>query len=743
MNMQFSPGTIDSLDTNPVIKGIYDEFTSEIEDINGVFGYKLPSLAIKQNDVPCFVLNTRNHGIILIDIVTSKVDSIDDEGEYWSIKDESDTLDEIFSRDILLDEYKRELELRLKKDKNLYNRKNDELKVKITKILFFYSNSQEEIERIFVGEYSLGSKFIAKDHQTADLIALINNITNPLINDDLFNISLSLFEGTNSYNDNRTKVKTLETMKDLLSFSSQNTFLLDKTQRQVSLHLPPGPQRIRGLAGTGKTIILGMKAALAHLNNPSLKILFVFNTKSMINTIKTYIEKYYVNEAKKSPNYENIHIFHAWGGQEQPGLYSTICKQYGLQAKTFSDVRGKSDGLGYIYSSLLAHKDLFEETYDLVLIDEAQDLPTSVFEVIYYLTKKPKRIVWAYDEFQTLTDIRIKEPEELFGKNNEGIPNISSEELVGKYSKYIEKDFILANSYRNPRKTLMLAHSFALGIYRDEGLIDLIDDRKSWEAIGYKILETKNPVLMSEGNKIVVTRPEEFSKNILEKLLEENQIKKDLISFNKFSTFEEEALHVAARIKRIIDLENIEPSNIFVITLDTRNSQEHLTYIRTLLSYEGIKCIMPGFQAENGINFRVENRITLTTAFKAKGNEASIVFVINSQEAILDKKFRKRNALFVSITRSLGWCSITGHGQMMQKLESEYSKTLENYPNFIINVNNIDSINSRKQILLTDDKVLEKAEESLDELLNKHSDLLLEKLSQDEDFIKKLTRRLS
>lgn len=45
----------------------------------------------------------------------------------------------------------------------------------------------------------------------------------------------------------------------------------DASQRSVALTSIRGPQRIRGLAGTGKTVILAMKAALAHIENPNAK----------------------------------------------------------------------------------------------------------------------------------------------------------------------------------------------------------------------------------------------------------------------------------------------------------------------------------------------------------------------------------------------------------------------------------------------------------------------------------------
>lgn len=73
------------------------------------------------------------------------------------------------------------------------------------------------------------------------------------------------------------------------------------------------------------------------------------------------------------------------------------------------------------------------------MIDEAQDFPPVFFETIYYLTKSPKRIIWAYDEFQSLKDIRILEPEQMFGKKDENTYNIPNTAIEGTYIGDIKK----------------------------------------------------------------------------------------------------------------------------------------------------------------------------------------------------------------------------------------------------------------------------------------------------------------
>lgn len=43
---------------------------------------------------------------------------------------------------------------------------------------------------------------------------------------------------------------------------------LDEWQRKAAFEVPDGPQRIRGLAGSGKTVVLALKAAYLHSQHP-------------------------------------------------------------------------------------------------------------------------------------------------------------------------------------------------------------------------------------------------------------------------------------------------------------------------------------------------------------------------------------------------------------------------------------------------------------------------------------------
>jgi superfamily I DNA and RNA helicase len=56
---------------------------------------------------------------------------------------------------------------------------------------------------------------------------------------------------------------------------------LDQHQSQAVIETVEGVQRIRGLAGSGKTIVLALKVAYLHSQNPSWRIAVTFNTRSL------------------------------------------------------------------------------------------------------------------------------------------------------------------------------------------------------------------------------------------------------------------------------------------------------------------------------------------------------------------------------------------------------------------------------------------------------------------------------
>lgn len=722
--MNSLPGSL-SIENDPSDREIWNLVNLNVMNSRGECGYKLPMLGMVDHTcIPTIVLVSADHGIILIEVVKPKIRKII-EDEYWA----TESGDEIFSRDLVVEFYQDEVSKRIKRSSLLFDRKLNSSLVPIRKLLIFKQNTRAELESIELSESLLCESLSSDEYLTRLSVYFQENLMVNALDDSQLDKCVSALDGTSSFERGTVnkKIKKLETVNDFIQKSLDVTFRQDDTQRQVSLQLPNGPQRIRGLAGTGKTIVLSLKAAISHLTFSEYKILFLFNTQSLYNQINELIEKYYIPEAKKPIDKSKLLIRHGWGGKDQPGLYSDLCDKYGVRRLTFNDVRGWRDGLATVYEDFLKNAgDRLEPEFDIVLIDEAQDFPPEVFEVVYKITKEPKRIVWAYDDFQTLKDVHIRPPEELFGKDKKGNPNMSSDLLRGTYEG-IQKDFILANCYRNPRRVLTIAHAIALGVYSKSGLVDSIDSKQDWNALGYDLLQPDSAVIKA-GDIVEVSRDKKFSRNRLEQFLEdEGKGSSKLIQYQSFPDMNSQLAKVADEIERLITKQEVDPREIIVITLDTSSAETYLKNLRILLNQKNINSIIPGY-VEKSSAFKQEGCVTLTTPFRAKGNEGNVVFVINAQQTITQPGFRGRNSFFVAVTRSRGWCHIYGQGEAMNELINEIRKIEDVYPNFSYVRPQDEFIQRRRVVLSKTDKEIYETQQTLEKLLDENPELLIEAL---------------
>ena len=732
--MEFLPGSLE-IENNPIEREIWYLLYDLLKEKEGYCAYKLPALGTYETfEIPTFIVITPENGIIIIDVVSEEITNINDDSSVWFSSNDEEGFD---SREYISDFYIDELKLRLKKTKKFYDRKKDQYLIDINSYLIFRENSAQDIQTLFSD--GVQSNFVSRD----DYRNIVNNIFIENIwssgNVELISELLSYLEGTDVFvkKVKSKKVNKLETVNDFLERSLHKTFKQDSAQRAISMQIPPGPQRIRGLAGTGKTVVLCLKAALTVRRVPDMRILFLFNTQSLYNMIEHLISDYYAKEAKAAIDPESIDVLHAWGGRTtREGLYLQLCDFYKLQPLTFSEVKGSSDPLQRIYKYLLENiGDKFVPIYDMVLIDEAQDFPNEVFEVVYKITKNPKRIVWAYDDFQSLGELRIREPEVMFGFNDKDEPNMSNSELRGEYIGGISKDYILPNCYRNPRIVLMVAHGIALGIYSKDGIVDSVDNIHDWNALGYEVISPKGKDIISAGDEVEVQRPDKYSRNLLENFLtEQKKSSNKLIQINNFEDDKEQCEYVADKIQKLIFEEEVAPEEIFVITLETRKSKEALSDLRIALNQRGVNSITPGF-VESASLFNYKGCVTLATPYRAKGNEANVVFVINCQYVTQKYSFKKRNAFFVSVTRSRGWCHISGCGKGMEELKDEVNSIVNDLPNFKYIRPEDDLIQRRRLLLSTPDEELEEKKKLIKKLFKENPELFDSELKEQIDFI--------
>lgn len=439
---------------------------------------------------------------------------------------------------------------------------------------------------------------------------------------------------------------------------------LDARQSSAVIETIDGVQRIRGLAGSGKTIILALKVAYLHASVPDWNIAVTFNTRSLKGLFERLINTFYIDQAGEEPDWDKIHILHAWGsaGPGNRGIYYESClKSKGEyldfgSAKSLFGYEQAFDGacnniLEYIVGSNI---DVSGE-YDVILVDEAQDFSGAFLKLCYELLTDEKRLVYAYDELQSLDEKTLPSPEQLFGvelKNEPGKP---------------KKDIILEKCYRNPRQILTSAHALGFGIYAEGGdLVQMFDDSGLWLDIGYSVSEGE----LADGKHVVLERTESTSPTFLESHSKED----DIVNFFVWDDVESQAKWIVEEIEKNIKEDGLRPEDIVVVNPNALRTRDATGPLRRRLFDKGIDSCLVGVSSSKD-KFYNEGKVAFSGVHRVKGNEAGMVYIINADYCYRGVELaKKRNILFTSMTRSKAWLRVSGVGQNMQGLADEFSR---------------------------------------------------------------------
>lgn len=448
---------------------------------------------------------------------------------------------------------------------------------------------------------------------------------------------------------------------------------LDEWQKKAALEVPDGPQRIRGLAGTGKTIVLALKAAYLHTQNPKWNILITFYTRSLKQQYQELIEKFVMDFSGEKPDWDHIRILHSWGSQAEDGVYYSLAQKYNAPVHTFSSAvnkYGRSNPFKGMCEELLSYASptASYETYDAVLIDEAQDLPSHFFQMIYKSVKVPKRIIWAYDELQNLSDVEMPSIDEMFGVDEDNNPIINIENVDNEP----QRDIILPICYRNPPWTLAMAHALGFGIYNATRNVPLqtFDNPKMWKDIGYSIVEGR----LDLGRRVTIERKASANPEYFSRLLTHE----DSISAVSFASKEDQYQWVADAVANNIKNDELDPDDILIVLPESYTSKSEYTKLSRYLRARGIASILAGVNSSQD-TFRMPGCITCSGIYRAKGNESPMVYVVNAEYCMNGQEVvKQRNILFTAITRSRAWVRICGVGSSFEALETEFLKCRNN-----------------------------------------------------------------
>ena len=218
-------------------------------------------------------------------------------------------------------------------------------------------------------------------------------------------------------------------------------------------------QKLAGVAGSGKTLVLAMRAAsLASLKKKVL--ILCYNI-----TLKNYILKQ-IKKAPREFNKKYIHVMHFHG----------FIKRYASKFELpYPFVGTDEENLREFEQNVIDHrknnKDYF--SYDAILIDEGQDFKEDWYKFVCDFLSENQEVVYAVDEKQNIYNTNLK----WVGKGRWGILNqgyrLPKEKikLINKFSKlYLDS---LNDKTENPEieppdeKQLSILPAVGISFWRD------------------------------------------------------------------------------------------------------------------------------------------------------------------------------------------------------------------------------------------------------------------------------------
>ena len=453
---------------------------------------------------------------------------------------------------------------------------------------------------------------------------------------------------------------------------------LDHLQSKAILETVDGVQRIRGLAGSGKTIILALKSAYLHAQYPEWRIAVTFNTRSLKGFYRRLIRDFHFDQTEEEPDWQNLRIVNCWGAPgapERDGIYHEFCRRHDVDYLDFRAAKarfGAQEAFAGACKHALGNVVEPRPMYDVLLVDEAQDLSPNFLRLCYAFLKEPHRLVYAYDELQNLTGESLPSPEDIFGRTADGAAQVRFDD---EGSDHPRRDVVLHTCYRNSRPVLVTAHALGFGIYRpppkgrDSGLVQMFDHPALWEAVGYRVRDGE----LHENAEVTLYRTNETSP----KFLEDHSTVDDLVRFKSFGSEIKQAEWLAAEIQKNLRKGDLHHSDIMVINPDPLSTRKKVGVMRARLLDKGIQSHLAGVDTDPDVFYEPDSAsVTFTGIHRAKGNEAAMVYIVNADDcqSAAFQLASIRNRLFTAITRSKAWVRVLGVGGRMNDLMREYEE---------------------------------------------------------------------
>lgn len=648
--------------------------------------YRYPNIRDGEEKIDIVAVST-DLGVCTFSVYDFELDSIDNiSNSTWNLED-GQSIAAVRKARSAEQSLKQQFE---KRDELLEDGFSPELHVSVNGFIALPNIEQEEFTDRFNLPSKVRERIIFADHIDApsELRTRLELEDNSSLSDENLRHVLAVLKFSDLLSGNQLNVvKEPQTKGEVAETIQGRLKCITDEQFKIGLEHPDDPQRIRGIAGSGKTVVMALRAAYIHYNE-DWDICVTFRNHGLYQTHRDLIEKFYeIFSGGDSPDWGgSLTLVHGWGNKHRNGLYRILAREN--DAKFFTSKEASNHFNEYnpaiklekVCSHLLETTEI-EPQYDAILIDEAQDFTPSFFQMCREALTEEQRLYWAEDEAQNLSTLEARPLTKLFGTDNDENLDLAADVGDGFIAGGSQGTHVMSRSFRTPRSILMTAHAFGMGLYRDEP-IRTIRDQKQWDRLGYEV--TKGDFSNENiGNPVQLERSAYNSPHPL------TQVESDrddaiypLLETYWADSAEQEARWVAEQIDR--DLEaGLSKEDIMIIHFwpPSHRDQAKRTLYEAIGKYSAAIDDHHSAIHEVGQHDRSKfwkpGKISLSQVHYARGNESPVVY-LTGLEYISESGYEDymetnsnwhnqylgaRNEAFVGISRTLAWCRVSGHGE--------------------------------------------------------------------------------
>lgn len=413
-----------------------------------------------------------------------------------------------------------------------------------------------------------------------------------------------------------------------------NEKYLSAEQNELSrLSICGFPRLVRGVAGSGKTIVLANLVArllnrtqnqtpqLFHeLEDHHLRVAVVCFNRALVPFLREKIGDSYRQQTFETlPKHGILTTTHLNGLMNQ-----VVYKRNGLHSISIRDVPEPAQRALLYRKQLATYKEHDPHEYaallfDAVFVDEGQDFDPLEFELLLDLIKTneatgEKNLIIFYDDAQN-----------LYARSRPNWKQLGIDVQRGDRAR------VMKECFRNTREIIGLAFNVLLGSQApNENRVNL----KSFADVDY----LKKAELIKEGTDL-------YEVGFAERTGDAPY----LHSF-KSRTLEKE--WVAREIGTLINREKVRPEDILILFAQHHEFEDLPKYIRKDVEAKSVVDFLCPFgdSPDRDKYIFEENHLTLSTVHGAKGYDAPIVFVVGADLFKPDEKGRA--AFYVGATRA-------------------------------------------------------------------------------------------